>query len=126
MLESKSAVVSAAMLLVEPREAAGPPSLPMSALTKLNFTDYSVKVKPYDEDNRLNYEQSLGVSRLAYDDTSSGSHKIQYDQRIAFETVDNVCQEPSYVLPGQLIHSHPRIYLMMYPNVKYESTFAKF
>ncbi|OWR43068.1 Transforming protein p54/c-ets-1 [Danaus plexippus plexippus] len=96
------------MLLVEPREAAGPPSLPMSALTKLNFTDYSVKVKPYDEDNRLNYEQSLGVSRLAYDDTSSGSHKIQYDQRIAFETVDNVCQEPSYVLPGGYTTGGPR------------------
>ncbi|CAG4957620.1 unnamed protein product [Colias eurytheme] len=98
------------MLLVEPREAAGPPCaapihLPMSTLTKLNFTtDYSVKVKPYENtetDNRLNYEQALNA-RLSYEQSVNSSNKLQYDHnRLAFDpTVENICNDPSYILPA--------------------------
>lgn len=102
------------MLLVEPREAAGPPCAaplhPMSTLTKLNFTDYSVKVKPYDlveqTDNILNYEQAVNAARLGYEQSlssNSSSSKLHYgDQnRLAFDpSVDNICADPSYVLPA--------------------------
>ncbi|XP_045453168.1 ETS translocation variant 4-like [Melitaea cinxia] len=102
------------MLLVEPREAAGPPCAaplhPMSTLTKLNFTDYSVKVKPYDlveqTDNILNYEQAVNAARLGYEQSlssNSSSNKLHYgDQnRLAFDpSVDNICADPSYVLPA--------------------------
>lgn len=103
------------MLLVEPREAAGPPCTaplhPMSTLTKLNFTDYSVKVKPYDTieqtDNRLNYEQALSAARLSYDQTvnsnSTSPNKLHYgdhQNRLFDPSVDNICADPSYVLPA--------------------------
>lgn len=93
------------MLVVEPREAAGPPCAaplhPMSTLTKLNFTDYSVK-KPYEEqtDNRLSYEQALSVARLGYEQ-SANTNKVQYgDQnRLAFDpSVDTMYPDPAYVL----------------------------
>lgn len=111
---SESGRCAAAMLLVEPREAAGPPCAaplhPMSTLTKLNFTDYSVKVKPYDlveqTDNILNYEQAVNAARLGYEQSlssNSSSNKLHYgDQnRLAFDpSVDNICADPSYVLPA--------------------------
>lgn len=113
-----------AMLLVEtPREAAVPPcaaplDLPMSTLTKLNFTDYSVKVnKTYPEtsdqrDNRLNYEQALAsVARLNYEleQSVTGSGKLHYaDQnRLAYDpAVDTMCADPPYLLQGQKNQYH--------------------
>ncbi|CAH2983391.1 unnamed protein product [Chilo suppressalis] len=102
------------MLLVEaPREAAVPPcaaplDLPMSTITKLNFTDYSAKVnKPYADnaaeqrDSRLNYEQTLAsVARLNFEQTVTNTGKLQYDQnRLAFDTtLENLC-DTSYILP---------------------------
>lgn len=102
-----------AMLLVEaPREAAVPPcaaplDLPMSTVTKLNFSDYSAKVnKPYTEtaadqrDSRLNYEQALAsVTRLNFEQSVT-SGKLQYDQnRLAYDpTMDSMC-DASYILP---------------------------
>lgn len=106
------------MLLVEaPREAAVPPcaaplDLPMSTLTKINFTDYSAKVnKQYSEsptdsrdvDNRLNYEQALAsVARLNYEQSVNSNNKLQYAEqsRLTFETsVDPMC-DPAYILTG--------------------------
>lgn len=104
------------MLLVEaPREAAVPPcaaplDIPMSTLTKLNFTDYSAKVKPYDNqseqrDSRLNYEQALAsVARLSYEQSVPNATKLHYgDQnRLAYDpTVDPMC-DPSFILPTGL------------------------
>ncbi|PZC80901.1 hypothetical protein B5X24_HaOG213888 [Helicoverpa armigera] len=101
------------MLLVEaPREAAVPPcaaplDIPMSSLTKLNFTDYSAKVnKPYsDTDNRdmrLNYEQALAsVARLSYEQSVPNSGKLHYAEqnRLAYDpTVDSLCGDPSFIL----------------------------
>ncbi|KAL0869126.1 hypothetical protein ABMA27_007424 [Loxostege sticticalis] len=100
------------MLLVEaPREAAVPPcaaplDLPMSSVTKLNFTDYSAKVK-YNEtpveqrDSRLNYEQALAsVARLNFEQSVSSAGKLHYDQnRLAFDpSMDSMC-DTSYLLP---------------------------
>lgn len=105
------------MLLVEaPREAAIPPcaaplDIPMSTLTKLNFSDYSAKVnKQYTEipaeardvDTRLNYEQALAsVARLNYEQSVS-SNKLHYGEqnRLAFDpAMDPMC-DSSYILPG--------------------------
>ncbi|CAB3249151.1 unnamed protein product [Arctia plantaginis] len=103
------------MLLVEaPREAAVPPcavpiDIPMSTLTKLNFSDYSAKVKPYPEsqteqrDNtRLNYEQALAsVARLSYEQTVPNTSKLHYGEqnRLAYDpALDTMC-DPSFILP---------------------------
>lgn len=106
------------MLLVEvPREAAVPPcaaplQLPMSSLTKLNFTDYSVKVnKSYTElpdqrDNRLSYEQTLAsVARLNYgiEQSVNNPGKLHYTEqnKIAYDpAVDAICVDPSYLVAG--------------------------
>lgn len=101
------------MLLVEsPREAAVPPcalDLPMSALTKLNFTDYSVKLKPYDSpterDSRLNYEQALSAARLGYEQSVT-SPKLQYDQIRPFDQLENMCPDPAYALTGNFNDFH--------------------
>lgn len=103
------------MLLVEaPREiavpqCAAPLDLPMSTLTKLNFTDYSAKVnKQYansptearDIDSRLSYEQAIAsVARLNYDQTVSNNGKLHYveQNRLAFDpSMDPMC-DPSYM-----------------------------
>lgn len=103
------------MLLVEPREAAGPPCAaplhPMSTLTKLNFTDYSVKVKPYETveqtENRLNYEQALSAARLGYEQSVSSSstspnklHYVDHQNRLFDPSVENICTDPAYVVPA--------------------------
>lgn len=113
MVERAGAGARAAMLLVEaPREAAVPPcaaplDIPMSSLTKLNFTDYSAKVnKSYSEtenrDNtRLNYEQALAsVARLSYEQSVPSTGKLHYDQnRLAYDpSVDSLCGDPSFIL----------------------------
>lgn len=113
-MECARASGRAAMLLVEaPREAAVPPcaaplDIPMSSLTKLNFTDYSAKVnKPYSEtenrDNtRLNYEQALAsVARLSYEQSVPNTGKLHYTEqnRLAYDpTVDSMCGDPSFIL----------------------------
>lgn len=112
---SRTGVSPSAMLLVEtPREAAVPPcaaplDLPMSALTKLNFTDYSAKVnKPYappptdarEIDSRLNYEQALAsVARLNYEQSVTNNGKLHYveQNRLAFDpSMDPMC-DPTYM-----------------------------
>lgn len=114
VLERAGAGARSAMLLVEaPREAAVPPcaaplDLPMSTLTKLNFTDYSAKVnKPYTEtearDNtRLNYEQALAsVARLSYEQSVPNSGKLHYveQNRLSYDpSVDSMCGDPSFIL----------------------------
>lgn len=99
------------MLVVEaPREAALPPcaapiDLPMSTLTKLNFTDYSVKVnKPYTDnheqrDTRINYEQAL--ARLSYEQTvTSGKLHCPEQNRLSYDpTLETLYSDTSYILP---------------------------
>lgn len=111
------------MLLVEPREAAGPPCaapvhLPMSTATKLNFSDYSVKVKSYENaetDTRLNYEQALNAARLGYEQSVNNPSKLQYEQsRLSFDpTADNICADPSYILPAGLLFYF--IFIALFP-----------
>lgn len=111
-VECAGAGARAAMLVVEaPREAAVPPcaaplDIPMSSLTKLNFTDYSAKVKPYEnetrDNTRLNYEQALAsVARLSYEQSVPNAGKIHYAEqnRLAYDpSVDSLCGDPSFIL----------------------------
>lgn len=102
------------MLLVEvPREAhAGPPypqhlEHPMSALGKLNFTDYSNKLNTtkFDDSDRLNYEQAL--ARLSYEHSPVGSTgKLSYGEqtRISYDhVVDSMCPDQTYTLAAGMI-----------------------
>ncbi|CAH4031923.1 unnamed protein product [Pieris brassicae] len=98
------------MLIVEPREAAGPPCaapihLSMSTASKLHFSDYSVKVKPYENsetDSRLHYDQASNAARLGYELSGNNCNKLQYEQgRLSFDpAVESVCTDPAYILPA--------------------------